>query len=149
MSAPAIALEELRWWDIPVLVELEALLFPTDSPWTAPMFWGELAQQHHYVVHRNADGRVDGYAGLAVHEDEADVQTIGVHPDVQGAGIGRALLRNLLDRADGRRVLLDVRTDNVPALRLYTAEGFRTLGVRRRYYQPSGADAYTMERPPS
>ncbi|MBM9475908.1 ribosomal protein S18-alanine N-acetyltransferase [Nakamurella flavida] len=142
-------LADLPWWDIPALAHLEELLFPTDSPWTEAMFWGELAEGRYYRVHRDAAGRVDGYAGLAVHDDEAEVQTIGVHPAAQGAGIGRALLRDLLDHADGRRVLLDVRTDNVPALGLYAAEGFHTLGVRRRYYQPSGADAYTMERPPS
>jgi ribosomal-protein-alanine N-acetyltransferase len=44
-------------------------------------------------------------------------------------------------------VVLDVRTDNAPAIALYESEGFVILGVRRRYYQPSGADAHTMARP--
>jgi ribosomal-protein-alanine N-acetyltransferase len=40
-----------------------------------------------------------------------------------------------------------VRTDNTPAIALYESEGFTRIGLRRRYYQPSGADAYTMLRP--
>ena len=44
-------------------------------------------------------------------------------------------------------MLLEVRTDNEAAIGLYESEGFVRLGVRRRYYQPSGADAYTMARP--
>ena len=44
-------------------------------------------------------------------------------------------------------MLLEVRTDNAAAIALYVSEGFTRLGVRRRYYQPSGADAYTMARP--
>ena len=44
-------------------------------------------------------------------------------------------------------MLLEVRTDNVKALALYDSEGFVRLGTRRRYYQPSGADAYTMAYP--
>jgi ribosomal-protein-alanine N-acetyltransferase len=111
------------------------------------MFAGELAAGHHYVVHRDADGVVDGYAGIALLGDEAEVHTIGVRPAAQGAGIGRALLRELLAHAGGRRILLEVRTDNRPAIALYESEGFVVVGIRRRYYRPSGADAYTMARP--
>lgn len=142
-----ITLERAAPADIPTLVELEQTLFPGDSPWTAAMFVGELAAGYHYVVHRDADGVVDGYAGLALLGDEAEVHTIGVRPAAQGAGIGRALLRDLLAHAGSRRVLLEVRTDNAPAVGLYESEGFVILGIRRRYYRPSGADAYTMARP--
>jgi ribosomal-protein-alanine N-acetyltransferase len=143
-------LQPLRWWQIPELVVLERLLFPTDSPWTAEMFWSELAAGHHYVVHHgnnDPDGPIDGYAGLADHPEVAEVQTIGVHPAAQGNGLGRALLDELLRKAAGRQVLLEVRTDNQPAIRLYQSAGFTRVGVRRKYYQPSGADAYTMQRP--
>jgi ribosomal-protein-alanine N-acetyltransferase len=142
-----VVLEPLRWWDIGALAELELLLFPTDSPWTADMFWSELAAGHHYVVHRNASGAVDGYAGLSRGDEGAEVRTIGVHPDAQGAGVGRALLADLLRAAGGRRVLLEVRTDNEPALALYQSCGFIGIGLRRSYYWPSGADAFTMHRP--
>ena len=143
----SISLEPLDWWDIPSLVKLEAMLFPGDSPWSAEMFWSELAAGHHYVVHRDAAGLIDGYAGLMVVADEAEVQTIGVRPDAQGGGLGRALLRHLMQVADQRRVLLEVRTDNLEALALYASAGFVRLGIRRRYYQPSGADAYPMAYP--
>ncbi len=142
-----IYLEPLYWWDIPVLVGLEETLFPGDSPWSAEMFWSELAAGHHYVVHRDTTGLIDGYAGLMVVADEAEVQTVGVRPDGQGVGLGRAMLRHLMTVAGDRRVLLEVRTDNVKALALYASEGFVTLGIRRRYYRPSGADAYTMAYP--
>jgi ribosomal-protein-alanine N-acetyltransferase len=140
-------LELLDWVDIPVLVELEEILFPGDSPWNWQMFAGELEAGHHYVVHRDADGTIDGYAGLAIAGSEAEVHTIGVRPTSQGTGLGRKLLRQLLAAAADRRVLLEVRTDNQVAIGLYESEGFVRLGVRRRYYQPSGADAYTMARP--
>ncbi len=145
-----VPLEPLRWWHIDTLVGLEGLLFPTDSPWTAEMFWSGLAAGHHYVVHRNgSESRegVDGYAGLAIHHDEAEVQTIGVHPDAQRHGVGRALLTDLLSTAGDRRVLLEVRTDNLTAIALYESVGFSRIGLRRNYYQPSGADAFTMHRP--
>lgn len=147
MTAVSIRLEPASADDISTMVELEEILFPGDSPWSAAMFAGELAAGYHYVVHRDGAGAVDGYAGLALLGDEAEVHTIGVRPAAQGAGVGRALLRDLLAHAGPRRVVLEVRTDNVPAIALYESEGFVILGVRRRYYQPSGADAYTMARP--
>jgi [ribosomal protein S18]-alanine N-acetyltransferase len=48
----------------------------------------------------------------------------------------------------GATVFLEVRTDNEPARALYEAEGFAVVGLRKRYYAPSGADAYTMRREP-
>ena len=113
------------------------------------MFWSELAAGHHYVAARDENGVMLGYAGLAIGIDDADVQTIGVAPAAQGRGIGRALLRDLLRAAGRRAVHLEVRTDNAPAIALYESEGFTRIGVRRRYYQPSGADAFTMLRPPA
>ena len=79
---------------------------------------------------------------------EAEIHTIGVDPGHQGRGIGRALLRGLLAAADAvhATVYLEVRTDNDPARALYESEGFTVVGLRRRYYRPSGADAHTMRR---
>ena len=43
-------------------------------------------------------------------------------------------------------VFLEVRTDNEAARALYEAAGFAVVGLRPRYYRPSGADAHTMRR---
>lgn len=138
--------------DLARCAELETILFPGDDPWRESAFDAELAAGHHYVG-AYTDGGLVGYAGLSVHgrrgEAEASVHTIGVDPEWQGQGIGRALLRALLARADefAAPVFLEVRTDNEAAIGLYEAHGFTRIGVRRRYYWPSGADAYTMARP--
>lgn len=138
-------IEPMRWWHIEQITALEEILFPGDSPWTAPMFWNELACGHYYVVVLNGEN-VSGYAGLAIVGDEAEVRTIGVHPDRQGRGLGRLLLADLLAVAGRRRVLLEVRTDNAAAIGLYESTGFQRVGLRRNYYRPSGADAYVMVR---
>jgi ribosomal-protein-alanine N-acetyltransferase len=43
-------------------------------------------------------------------------------------------------------VYLEVRVDNERAQRLYRQLGFAQVGLRRGYYQPSGADALVMRR---
>lgn len=130
--------------------ELEAQLFAGDDPWPAAAFLGELAGAHnHYVAARVGDTLV-GYAGIArlgrTPPFEYEVHTIGVDPAQQGRGIGRRLLDDLLAFADGGEVYLEVRTDNQAAIGLYRAAGFAEVGLRKRYYRASGADAYTMRR---
>ena len=134
--------------------ELERVLFPGDDPWSAQAFRSELAAGHnHYFTARDDADALIGYAGVALLgtsvAPEAEVHTIGVDPSAQRGGIGGALLAELLLVADkwGGPVFLEVRTDNEPAIALYRREGFEIVGTRKRYYQPSGADAFTMRRP--
>ncbi len=144
----------LRESDAPRCAELERLLFPGDDPWSERAFREEIRAGHYYLAVRDADELV-GYAGLAFvagpPNAEAEVHTIGVDPAHQRRGIGRALLRGLLDVADvaAATVYLEVRTDNDAARALYEAEGFAVVGLRKRYYRPSGADAHTMRRGPA
>ena len=142
-----VALGPLLASDAVRCAELERLLFPGDDPWSAQSFREELRAGHHYVAARIDDTLV-GYAGLGVAGAEAEVHTLGVEPAHQGRGIGRALLRDLLAVADAAHaaVFLEVRTDNEPAHALYASEGFAVVGLRKRYYAPSGADAHTMRR---
>jgi ribosomal-protein-alanine N-acetyltransferase len=139
----------MRWWDVPAALAIERALFP--DPWTEGTFWSELAgvpETRHYVV-AESDGDIVGYAGLLATRHEADVQTVAVAADRQGAGLGARLLTVLLDEASRRdvaEVLLEVRADNDAAARLYTSFGFERIGVRRGYYQPGRVDAIVMRR---
>jgi ribosomal-protein-alanine N-acetyltransferase len=131
--------------------ELERVLFPGDDPWSAQSFRDELRCGHFYLAVR-AGTELIGYGGLAVvarpPNAEAEIHTMAVHPDYQGHGLGTRLLNGLLAEADGiaATVFLEVRTDNESALALYRGAGFEQIGIRRNYYRPSGADAFTMRR---
>ena len=149
-----VLIEALRETDAERCAELEKLLFPGDDPWSARAFREELRLGHHYLAARDGDELV-GYAGLAFvagpPHAEAEIHTIGVDPAHRRLGIGRELLQGVLDVADGAgaTVFLEVRTDNDAARALYEAEGFTVVGLRKRYYSPSGADAHTMRREPA
>ena len=148
---PEVVIQALRAADAPRCAALEQVLFPGDEPWSAAAFREELRAGHTYLAAR-IDGGLVAYGGIAMVGGppgaEAEIHTIGVDPAHQGRGIGRALLRGLLAAADAlhAEVFLDVRTDNEPARTLYESEGFTVVGLRRRYYRPSGADAHTMRR---
>lgn len=147
-SAPApVTIRPMTFEDVPQVMELERTTFPADA-WSEGMMRGELADQprtRHYVV-ATVEGEIVAYAGLAAAGDQADVQTIAVRPELRRAGIGGALMTELLAEAVRRGaecVFLEVRADNPPAQAMYESFGFDRIGVRRRYYD-DGTDAYTM-----
>lgn len=131
--------------------ELESQLFPGDDPWPAVAFIRELDSPHNHYVCARVDGILVGYAGITrlgrKPPYEYEIHTIGVDTDFQGRGIGRHMLDQLLGIASEDTVFLEVRTDNDAAIGLYESVGFVRVGIRKRYYRVSGADAYTMRRP--
>jgi ribosomal-protein-alanine N-acetyltransferase len=130
---------------------LEQELFAGDPAWSAEQFHSELAHvpvTRWYVVAADA-AEVIGYAGLLVSADTADVQTLAVAPGRQRQGIGSALLAALIEEAQRRglrEVLLEVRTDNAPALRLYVRHGFEQIARRGGYYRAGRTDGLVLRR---
>jgi ribosomal-protein-alanine N-acetyltransferase len=146
-SMPVARLAPLRWWHLEDVARLELDIFGADG-WSAELFWSELAQSglRYYLVAEQR-GRIVGYAGLAAFA-ESWVQTVAVAQDLRGRGIGRRLMNALLSEArrrGARTCALEVRADNAVAQELYASLGFRRIGIRRGYYQPSGADALVLQ----
>jgi ribosomal-protein-alanine N-acetyltransferase len=148
-----VSYDRLAPGDAARCAELEAQLFDGDDPWPADAFLRELAATHiHYVAARD-DDKLVGYGGIArlgrKPPYEYEIHTIGVDPAYQGRGIGRAMLDRLLEYGEGGTIYLEVRTDNVAAIGMYEGAGFVSIGLRKRYYRVSGADAYTMRKEPT
>ncbi len=144
------ALRIMTTADLDTVLSLEVALFGPEA-WSRQMLTGELSQQptsRHYLVAESDDGIV-GYAGLLAAGVQADVVTIAVATSRWGQGIGADLLGALLAEARRRgctEAFLEVKADNTRAQRLYRWWGFTEIGIRRGYYQPSGADAIVMRR---
>ena len=75
--------------------------------------------------------------------EEAHITTLAVEPSWQGKKLGLLLLAQLLQSGDRRgltRATLEVRASNQKALSLYQLFGFKSAGLRKRYYS-DGEDA--------
>ena len=135
----AAVLRPMRWWDLAEVVRVERACFDAE-PWSTETFLSELAvaDSRDYVVAEGPDGRLLGYVGCALSAPDADVQTIAVAPEARGTGLGRRLLghaRATAERRGARRLHLEVRADNRPALGLYRSAGFEEQRRRRGYYR--------------
>lgn len=106
-------------------------------PWTRGNFSDSLAGGHLCFVDE-AEGEMRGYVILMPAVDEAELLNIGVAVAHQRKGLGRKLLREMLELARAKkmqRIFLEVRPSNTAAVALYRSAGFVEVGVRRGYYQ--------------
>jgi mycothiol synthase len=93
-----------------------------------------------FLLHER-DGRLAGFCWTKVHAGTdppmGEIYVVGVDPDWQGQGLGRALVVAGLDHLARRRHqrvgMLYVDATNTPAVRLYEALGFATHHVDRAY----------------
>lgn len=156
-----VTLRELTPADAARCAELEEVLFPGESPWSEQVFLADFARAYTFYFGAEAETAAQatetttlvGYAGLGMSgpadDPEFEILTIGTDPAYQRRGIGKALMDNICHIADLKDapVFLEVRVGNDPAIAMYERYGFQHMGIRRGYYQPSGADAHTMVRP--
>ncbi len=90
-----------------------------------------------------SDGEVLGGAFLRRLTDELwELTMIGVFPDYRMRGVGKAIMRKILESVRGE-IYLHVSVDNSPAIKLYEDFGFLKVKRISRFYS-TGEDAYLM-----
>lgn len=111
---------------------------------TAPPSWDRFAAarlpEHRWVALDPDRGTVLGWVACGAVSDRcvyAGVveHSVYVHPDARGRGVGRLLLRRLIDsteRAGIWTIQSGIFPENVASLALHRSCGFRTVGVRER-----------------
>ena len=127
------------------LAELEKLCF--SEPWSEKALLEEIDNPAAYFIAAVEGDAVLGYGGMHTVLGESYIDNIAVFPEHRGRGVGRAVTRALIEKAkenDGVFITLEVRASNTPAIALYTALGFETVGVRKRFYTNPDEDALIM-----
>jgi ribosomal-protein-alanine N-acetyltransferase len=143
--AAAVEIRRLTFADLPQVVAIERRAFTT--PWSLAMFVLELSKPSGICLAAEVESELVGYMVCSRYDTVWHLMNIAVEPDWRRRGIGSALLQALLERVgDDAQVTLEVRRSNHGAVTLYEQFGFRSAGVRRRYYADNGEDAVIMWR---
>jgi [ribosomal protein S18]-alanine N-acetyltransferase len=148
MSAPPAAAVEIRrliYADLPQVVAIERRAFTT--PWSLAMFVLELSKPSGICLAAEVENELVGYLICSRYDTVWHVMNVAVDTDRRRRGIATALIAALLDRiGDDAQITLEVRTSNTGAIALYERFGFRSAGLRPRYYADNGEDAVIMWR---
>ena len=122
------------------LEKLHSVCFP-NKPWSASDFADLKKSGCDIIASQN------GFIVWRVVADEAEIITIGVHPDARRGGIAAAMLvlaENDAKKRGASKMFLEVAENNRPARAMYERNGFVQIGVRPKYYD--GIDAILMEK---
>lgn len=138
-----VEVRRLAYSDLPSVLSIERRSFPT--PWSLAMFVLELSKPSGVCLAAVADDELVGYVVCSRYDQVWHVMNVAVAPERRRSGIATTLLNRLLDDA-GRRLpfTLEVRVTNHQAIAMYERFGFRSAGVRPRYYHDNGEDALIM-----
>jgi ribosomal-protein-alanine N-acetyltransferase len=126
-----LAVRPIEEADLPALAELDQATFP----W----LWWEAEASLRRTVRRPDTwllagylaGALAGYLILTMRGSWGHVNRIGVHPDLQGRGLGRELLAVAIEelgRRGARTIGLNTQSDNLRSQRLYQGFGFAPSG---------------------
>ncbi len=140
--------------DAPDLQRIDAACF--DVPWSLDLMRQALSAPKYLVLcleslaPSSTDSlpaeRLLGYVAAWSVFDEGQIDRLAVLPALRRRGLGRVLLRGVLEslaQAGAARVFLEVRPSNLSAVELYQGAGFVRAGQRKGYYE-DGEDAIVL-----
>ena len=141
--AGRMAVRQLTYSDLPAVLSVERRSFPT--PWSLAMFVLELSKPSGVCLAASAGDELLGYLVCSRYDQVWHLMNVAVAPERRRVGIASRLISQLLQET-GRELpfTLEVRVSNQAAIAMYERLGFRSAGVRPRYYQDNGEDALIM-----
>lgn len=138
-----VRVRRLAYSDLPAVIAIERRSFPT--PWSLAMFVLELSKPAGICLAAQRGEELLGYVVCSRYDQVWHLMNIAVSPDHRRAGVAGQLLRRLFVEAGGvLPFTLEVRVSNRGAIEMYERHGFRSAGIRPRYYHDNGEDALIM-----
>lgn len=140
-----IEIREMNFEDIEAVTKIERENFSV--PWDETGFLSFMIREGTIFLTAILDGRIVGYCGLISAADEADITNVSVALDARHQGIGNKLIEELIKEAEAmgiKKIFLEVRESNIPAISLYNKYNFKQVGIRKDYYEKPTENALLM-----
>jgi ribosomal-protein-alanine N-acetyltransferase len=137
------ALRRLAYSDLPAVISIERRSFP--APWSLAMFVLELSKPAGICLAASEDDELLGYLVCSRYDRVWHLMNVAVAPERRRQGVASLLIARLIEEGGSELPFtLEVRVSNRDAIAMYERLGFRSAGVRPRYYQDNGEDALIM-----
>ena len=138
--------------DLSAILEIEYLSFAEDSFSKSQFIYLMTRGKGPFYIVQAGD-KVVAYLSLSFHSRTRNLRiySIAVHPECRGMKVGQRLMDltfGFAKECQARKITLEVKVTNDPAIGLYKKNGFEATHLKCNYYH-DGSDAYYMQRPVS
>ena len=101
-----------------------------------------------WIVYETVDNEIVGAVGISGLFHSSSIQ---IHEKFRNKGLGQELLGQIVHASKSmgcKKIFLEVRISNNPAIELYNKSGFKRVSIRKNYYRlPDGReDALVMSK---
>ena len=129
------------------IAEMETAVFP--DAWSYRDIVDLISTEGAMCFSAIESGRVVAYVLGRLIAPEGEIYRVAVRDEYRRRGIAYRLLDYSMKTSRGAGLecaFLEVRSQNLPAIKLYTAYGFTEVGRRKNYYKCPDDDAIVMLR---
>lgn len=108
-----------------------------DDFWNANILETELKNEFSKYIVARYNNEIVGFAGVIDTVDQFEITNIVVKKSFRKEGIGNRLLIeliNLANESNKNEITLEVNNKNLAAIKLYEKNGFKNIGIRKKYY---------------
>ena len=143
-AGQAVRIRPLVYSDLPAVIGIERRSFAT--PWSLAMFVLELSKPSGICLAAlNSEDELIGYLVCSRYDSVWHLMNVAIDPARRRERLATELIERLFEEAGAdARFTLEVRVSNTSAIAMYERFGFKSAGLRRRYYHDNGEDALIM-----
>ena len=114
--------------------------------WTEEMILSAFSTGRFFSLGAYEQEDLIGVITYSMVDDSMDIEDVVVKIEYRKKSVASSLLASVFEKLDNtitKKVLLEVREGNIPAINLYKKFGFNQLSVRKKYYS-DGENALVM-----
>lgn len=102
----------------------------------------EKKELYSFFSAKDEENKMVGYIILFDNSDSLEIMKIGVLPEARQRGIASLLIDEV--KRKEQDIFLEVRENNMSAIRFYEKNSFVVVGKRKNYYSDTGESAILM-----
>lgn len=102
----------------------------------------EKKELYSFFSAKDEEDKMVGYIILFDNSDSLEIMKIGVLPEARQRGIASLLIDEV--KRKEQDIFLEVRENNMSAIRFYEKNSFVVVGKRKNYYSDTGESAILM-----
>ena len=131
--------------DVDEIRNLECDIF--SDAWSENNLKESIMSDMDYCFIMEDEYKIAAYIIFRVNAEEAELFRIATDNEKRKKGCGQKLMTMMMSSLDSmgvKKVFLEVRSQNKPAISLYDRCGFKKIGIRKGYYNNPDDDAFIM-----